>query len=637
MRRLQRIFRLGYTLAIASSATASAQAAPDRVWTYTYNDAGQVLSADGPRNDVQDITRYTYDSRGNLVSTTNALDHVTRMAMYNERGQPGQITDPNGVVTRILYDELGRVTDRITDHPGGDPNLDAHYNFRYDPITNRLLSTASSSQTWEDYRYDRAGRMVSRRNASSEIRYNHDNLGNILGVETWESNDDDGHDAMARRTTWRYDELGRRITEFGNDSQAYNTYYDANGNIVEVSDALGRSTIHGYDALDRMTSETDPLGHTTLLSYDARDNTEQISDKRQLATRYSHNGHDNRTGVASPDTGTTSFSHDEAGNLLASTDAQGYQAVYTYDALNRLLGITYPEEPAKNISYTYDHGPSCNFCIGRIASISDSSGIIRFSYDFVGRIVSRTNIVEIPNGQPLSLTTRFSYDAGGRPTGITHPNGETITYNWGAVDSFEDGEASLEPGDYIWSVQWSSQPGGTPRSLVDFVDFDPYGPVNHLRYGNGLELDRQFDYDGRLTSQRVGGIQDLEYHYDSRNLVTLIDDRLAPQRSEVFGYDATGRLVSASGMYGDIAYTYDPNGNRTSRTVSHFTGDSTELYTYSPDSNQLNTLSVESGPSLREFEFTYDARGKLSRESESGAQRMITTHGADNRMDSITR
>lgn len=635
MRRLKRFSSQGFTVAALSLVAASPQAAPDRLWTYTYNDAGQVLSADGPRNDVLDITRYAYDSSGNLVSTTNALGHITRMALYNERGQPGQITDPNGVVTRILYDELGRVTERTSIHPGGNPDLDARYYFRYDAITSHLLSTASSSETWEDFRYDRAGRMTSRRNASSEIRYYHDNLGNILSTETWESNDEDGHDGLVRRTVWRYDELGRRITSFGNNSQVYNTYYDANGNAVELADALGRSKTRRYDALDRMISETDQLGHATAISYDARDNTEQVSDKRQLATVYNHDGHDNRTEVASPDTGSNSFTYDEAGNLLTSTDAQGYQAVYAYDALNRILSITYPDQPSKNISYTYDSGPSCNFCKGRIASITDSSGIIRFSYDFVGRVVRRTNIVNIPNGQPLTLTTAFSYDAGGRPTGITHPNGETITYNWGSLDSYEEGEVSLEPGDYIWSIEWSSRSGGATRSLVDFVDFDPYGPVTHLRYGNGLELDRQFDQDGRMAGQQVGGIQDLAYHYDSRDLITLIDDRLAPHRSESFDYDATGRLVSASGLYGDIVYTYDPNGNRTSRTLSHFTGDAQEAYTYAADSNQLETLSIESGASLREIEFIYDARGNLLQESESGAQRMTTTHGADNRMESI--
>ncbi|HET7832644.1 MAG TPA: DUF6531 domain-containing protein, partial [Gallionella sp.] len=39
-----------------------------RTTTYTYNTAGQVLTIDGPRTDVTDVTNYGYDAQGNLVS-----------------------------------------------------------------------------------------------------------------------------------------------------------------------------------------------------------------------------------------------------------------------------------------------------------------------------------------------------------------------------------------------------------------------------------------------------------------------------------------------------------------------------------------------------------------------------------------
>ena len=31
-----------------------------RTWTYTYNSSGQVLTINGPRTDVSDVTTYTY-------------------------------------------------------------------------------------------------------------------------------------------------------------------------------------------------------------------------------------------------------------------------------------------------------------------------------------------------------------------------------------------------------------------------------------------------------------------------------------------------------------------------------------------------------------------------------------------------
>ncbi len=50
-----------------------------RTWTYTYNANGRVLTEDGPRTDVNDITTYTYYACttgaecGQVSTVTNAL------------------------------------------------------------------------------------------------------------------------------------------------------------------------------------------------------------------------------------------------------------------------------------------------------------------------------------------------------------------------------------------------------------------------------------------------------------------------------------------------------------------------------------------------------------------------------------
>ncbi|QBL24463.1 hypothetical protein C9I70_18125 [Pseudomonas aeruginosa] len=75
--------RLG-ALALACALALPAQAA-ERAWSYSYNALGLIERADGPRTDVQDVTLYAYDSRGNLTQVTNALGQVTRLGDYDER------------------------------------------------------------------------------------------------------------------------------------------------------------------------------------------------------------------------------------------------------------------------------------------------------------------------------------------------------------------------------------------------------------------------------------------------------------------------------------------------------------------------------------------------------------------------
>src|SRR6185437_12768517 len=78
-----------------------------RIFAYTYNPHGSVLTVDGPRTDVPDVTTYTYyadddpdlGKRGNIATITNAAGQVTNISAYNAHGQPLTIVDPNGMTT----------------------------------------------------------------------------------------------------------------------------------------------------------------------------------------------------------------------------------------------------------------------------------------------------------------------------------------------------------------------------------------------------------------------------------------------------------------------------------------------------------------------------------------------------------
>lgn len=65
--------------------------------------------------------------------------------------------------------------------------------------------------------------------------------------------------------------------------------------------------------------------------------------------------------------------------------------------------------------------------------------------------------------------------------------------------------------------------------------------ITGLEHGNGLDLTRTFDDDGRiteiLTTDGTTDVQDLDYGYDDANGVTSITDNLASARSETFAYD----------------------------------------------------------------------------------------------------
>src|SRR5262249_16033997 len=59
--------------------------------------------------DASDITQFSYDSKGNITSLTDALGHVTRITSYDGNGRPLTMIDLNGLTTTLQYDLRGRL------------------------------------------------------------------------------------------------------------------------------------------------------------------------------------------------------------------------------------------------------------------------------------------------------------------------------------------------------------------------------------------------------------------------------------------------------------------------------------------------------------------------------------------------
>src|SRR6185503_3383152 len=147
-----------------------------RTWTYTYNSYGQVLTEDGPRTDVSDITTYTYYSCGTgyqcgqLETVTTALGQITTYNTYNAHGQPLTITDPNGVVTTLTYDTRARLTSRQV---GTETT-----SFEYWP-TGLLKKVTLPDASTLSYTYDDAHRLTQISDgAGHRISYTLDAMGN---------------------------------------------------------------------------------------------------------------------------------------------------------------------------------------------------------------------------------------------------------------------------------------------------------------------------------------------------------------------------------------------------------------------------------------------------------------------------
>ncbi len=558
---------------------------------------GLLTEVDGPRQAVNDITTYEYypanhsgcDTgsclyrKGDLHTITNSLGQVTEFLAYDATGRPTRIEDANGVITELEYD----ARDRLIRHTraAGLPE-EAVTDFDYD-ATGEVAKITPPDGAWIGFEYDAAHRLVAVEDAlGNRIEYTLDAAGNRIEEQVLGSSG-----ALLRERAREYDQLSRLVAEINGVGDRTEHLYDPVGNRTETEDAASYVTAFGYDALDRLIEVTDALDGETTYHYDALDNLTQVVDPRGVTTVYENNAFGDVVKEQSPDAGTSTYTYDEAGNRLTKTDARGITATYSYDALNRLIGVDYPGTD-DDIQYEYDQGA---FGAGRLTAFTDASGTTTLTRDPRGNVLSRTQ-----SSGNASFALQYGYDSADNVASIIYPSGMRVDLGRDLMGRVTMVEATLS---------------GSVKTLASQIQYQAFGGVTDLTYGNGLVLSRTYDRAGRYQTQTVNPIQDLSWSYDAVGNIADIQDLASSQpRSQTFAYDALGRLTTATGAYGTKQYQYDAVGNRTRLTDDGVITD----YNYANDSNRLlnaggqsisydtngNTLSLDGDT------FTYGARNR---------------------------
>jgi RHS repeat-associated protein len=567
-----------------------------RRWTYTYCTAvdtvqcplvGLLLTATGPRTDLIQTTTYSYYMAasavncgtpgaacyqpGDLYQVTDALGHVTTIASYDADGRITRETDANGVNTDMTYTPRGWLASRTV---GG-----AATTFTYTPYGAVQTVTDPDSVT-TTYGYDAAHRLVTITDAQGNyVQYTLDAAGNKTAEQVYDSSGT-VHHSLSRT----FNTLGQLTTVVdGLNHTVFNAgasgSYDANGNLVQSSDALGTQRQQGYDALNRLVKTIDNYNGTdpatqntqTQYQYDSLDRLTQVTDPSNLATTYSYDGLSDATGQVSPDTGTTARTYDGVGNVLTRTDANGITATNTYDALDRLASTSYADS-TQNVAYHYDEANSVTGCggsnpVGRLTRIVENAVTTVYCYDAQGNVIQKQQITAAATD-----TTGYSYTAANRLSGLTYPSGTQVSYA-------RDGDGRIQG-------MTATPPGGTASTVVSGVAYQPFGPVSGYTLGNGQAVTRAYDANYRLTDLTSPAFN-LHVARDAMGDITALGNAAgANPATETYSYDPLYRLTQITEANGSAleSVTYNPTGDRTSKAGS---GLATGNYSYNPNTHQL--------------------------------------------------
>ena len=180
----------------------------------------------------------------------------------------------------------------------------------------------------------------------------------------------------------------------------------------------------------------------------------------------------------------------------------------------------------------------------------------------------------------------------------------------------------------VTAVRWRENASSPENQIIDVTMLWPFGPAWKMTLANGLQWDRPLDLDYRETGRTLGSVLNLGLGYDAASNITSRTDAVTPARSENFGYDALDRLTSATGVYGSLAYSYDANGNRASRTL----GGVTDTYTYAANTNKLQAIA---NPSTTRT-VTHNASGELLTDDRGIGQTFDFVHDGERRLKSVS-
>src|SRR5271157_6330637 len=213
-------------------------------------------------------------------------------------------------------------------------------------------------------------------------------------------------DALGNPTTFEYDPFGNVVKEVdANGSVTTRTYDDAN-NMLTETDPLGHTTTYTYDGSGNVLTTTDPLGNVTANTYIT------ISPGGLIAFAQGARPVTLLASTTDPQGHTTKNGYDGAGNLISTTDAAGNVTKYAYDSAGNQTSIT--DAAGKVSSFTYDAS-------GHMLSQTDALGhVTTYTYDANGDQLTQTTTV---SGQ--TVTTSTTYDASGHPTSVTDAEGHT--------------------------------------------------------------------------------------------------------------------------------------------------------------------------------------------------------------------
>ena len=534
--------------------------------SFSYDDNGRMVSI---TDESGEIWQVGYDEKGRKVSETDPLDNVKRWEYSGSLPQPVRAISFSGRITTLAYDSNGNLV-TITDPSGAATRLTWDGNRSVTSIEDPLSNKTSITN-------DVLGRPLVVTDAlGRETRFTYDTVGNVTRIEN----------ALGQAFAFEYDLLDRLVKTTQPSGNQTQVSYDAAGRVLARTDADGSMVQYSYDSYGRLIRREDGDGRAELREYRSDNLRSRMILPDGTAVTYDY---DAAKHLTSRTVGTlnTTYEYSDRGQLIRATNTTG-SIILEYDKAGRLVEETNNGQTVQldinsegevigltsgdyQVAYSRDER-------GFITQIAATTGDYQFDYDAIGR---RTKLT-LPNGSQAE----YFYNLSNQLVRIVHSGGFNADYNY---EYDNRGFIERWQGDsFDWNYQYTQD-----NALSQATNGIQQINYNYDSLGNRVDEGRQYDSGNRLVED-----DQFNYTYDLRGNLTLKQDKLTGART-AYSWNSLNQLDSIA-RYPDavvstpneqITFSYGPLGRRWSKVSQS----ATEQYVYN-GTYRIATLSDSGTP-----------------------------------------
>ncbi|MCQ0025056.1 DUF6531 domain-containing protein [Streptomyces somaliensis DSM 40738] len=390
------------------------------------------------------------------------------------------------------------------------------------------------------------------------------------------------------------------------------------GNLVKSTDTDGKTTLYAYDSSNRLAKITTPRGNETLFNYDSKNRVVSVQ----------------RLDGGSGPTWTYAYNTEypwQAGTTTA-TDPDGDRTVHTHNADGEITKVTDPLGHNRSTTYQNHLVQTATDAMGTGAE-GTGGNVTTYGWDTRNNPVS----AKLPTG--ANATTQYQTIAGADlPTSMTNADGRKDTYAYDTAGNTLSVTTSGTTGGQLTYTY-----NGTTPTCGGFQ-----GQRCTAKDANGKTTSFTYDTKGNLTKVTPPApLGATTYAYDILGRTATSTDGRGVKT--LYTYDARDRITKTdTSGYATVTYTYDEDGNLTSRTDGTgtttwtFDGLNREQFRKLQD-DSLTTLAYTPGGEVDWYQdpngktdYTWDAAGRLTELLDPAGKKTTYTYNNNDKRTKTT-